>query len=286
VILGAHVRRGREATRGVVRACRERGADCAQVFLSNPRGWAPPAISDEDAAGLRDAWTDAGLGPLIAHAPYLVNVASPDPAMLAKSRELAAGTVRAAERVGVSAVVLHAGSGGTAGQESARNRAADTLRGAAREAGRTRVVVELMAGGRGAVASTIPEAARLLEEAGDDRIGLCLDTAHLFATGYDLAHPAGATALVEELRRRGILDRLTIIHANDAEFPLGSHRDRHANIGDGCIGEGFRALVSTPELAVVPWILETPGDASRQAADIARLRHWADEGAPPERARP
>jgi deoxyribonuclease IV len=284
VILGAHVRRGREATRGLVRACLERGADCAQVFLSNPRGWAPPGISDEDAAGLRDAWADAGLGPLVAHAPYLVNVASPDPAMLANSRQLAAGTVRAADRVGVSAVVLHAGSGGTASPEAARRLAAGTLRSSAGEAGRTRVVVELMAGGRGAVASTIDEAARLFEEAGDDRLGLCLDTAHLYATGYDLAHPAGAAGLVEELRRHGILDRLTLIHANDAEFPLGSHRDRHANIGDGLIGDGFRTLASTPELAAVPWILETPGDAPRQAADIVRLRQWGN-GGPSERAR-
>jgi deoxyribonuclease IV len=284
VIVGAHVRRGREATSGLVHACRERGADCAQVFLSNPRGWAPPGISDEEAAGLREAWTEAGLGPLVAHAPYLVNVASPDPAMLEKSRELAVATVRAADRSGVSAVVFHAGSGGTAAPEAARRLAADTLRGAGAEADRTRVVVELMAGGRGAVASTIEEAARLLEEAGDDRIGLCLDTAHLFATGYDLAAPAGATALVGLLRRHGILDRLAIVHANDAEFPLGSHRDRHTDIGDGYIGDGFPAIASTPELAGVPWILETPGDAARQAADIGRLRHWADEEAWPESA--
>jgi deoxyribonuclease IV len=286
VIVGAHVRRGREATRGLVRACRERGADCAQVFLSNPRGWAPPAISDEDAAGLRDAWTEAGLGPLVAHAPYLVNIASPDPALLAKSRELAAATVRTADRSGVSAVVLHAGSGGTAAPQAARRLAADTLRGAAAEAGRTRVVVELMAGGRGAVASTIDEAARLLEEAGDDRIGLCLDTAHLFASGYDLAHSAGATALVEEILRHGILDRLVIVHANDAEFPLGSRRDRHTDIGEGFIGHGFRALASTSELAAVPWILETPGDAARQGADIVRLRQWAGGGASPESSGP
>jgi deoxyribonuclease IV len=276
VILGAHVRRDREATSGLVRACRERGADCAQVFLSNPRGWAPPSISDEDASALRDALAEAGLGPLVAHAPYLVNVAAPDPAFLAKSRELAAATVRAADRTGVSAVVLHAGSGGAADPDAARSLAAATLRAAGREASRTRVVVELMAGGRGAVASTIEEATRLLEETGDDRIGLCLDTAHLFATGYDLADPDGVGALVEELHRHGVIDRLALVHANDAEFPLGSHRDRHRDIGEGYIGEGFRNLVSTAELGTLPWILETPGDAARQRADIERLRQWAN----------
>ncbi len=278
MILGAHVRRGAEATRGVVDACRARGADCAQVFLSNPRGWAAPA--DGPVAALGEAVTAAGISPLAAHAPYLVNVASPNSETLARSRSLARATVRAAARAAAGIVVVHAGSAAGSAPDVAAERAADSLRKLGKAHRGVRVAVELTAGSRGAVASTIAEGARLLEHAGEARLGLCLDTAHLFAAGYPLDGPDGAARIVTELRDHGLLDRLLLIHANDAEFPRGSGRDRHANIGDGGIGdEGFRILASTPELARIPWVLETPGDAARQAADIAKIRAWGSPAA-------
>ena len=274
---GAHVRRGAEATRGVVMVCPDGGADCAQIFVSNPRAWAGPTIRDDQAAAFREAWRASGLGPLAAHAPYLVNIASPNPAFLERSRQLASATVLACERMGVDLLVVHSGAGGTEGDRGgARIRAAETLRRTAGDADDVGVLVELMAGTAGAVASSIPEAAALLEAAGDPRIGLCLDTCHLFAAGYGLDTPEGVDELFTELAAHGLTDRVGLVHANDSMFPRGERRDRHENIGDGHIGiEGWRAIVDRPEAADWSFVLETPGDAERHAADIARLRALA-----------
>lgn len=276
---GAHVRRRSTGVAGAVEECRLRGADCAQIFVSNPRGWAGPAVSEEDAAAFRAGWEASGLGPLAAHAPYLVNIASPNPEFLTKTRELALSTVRACDAFGIDLLVVHAGAGGEGEPAAALERAASTLRSASDGAERVRVCVELMAGTSGAVSSTIPEAARLLDAAANEAIGLCLDTCHLFAAGYALDEPEGVDTLIGELRSRGLLDRVALIHANDSMFPCGERRDRHENVGDGFIGlDGWRAIVQRPEFREIAFVLETPGDAERQARDIATLRTLAGGG--------
>jgi deoxyribonuclease IV len=279
VILGAHVRRRGPGVRGAVQECRIRGAECAQIFLSNPRAWAPPASTPEETAAFRDAWSASGLGPLAAHAPYVVNVASTNPGFLERSRELSAATVREADRVGVDVVVLHSGTGAVGEPEAARRRAATSLREVLGAAARTRVAVELMAGTSGAVASTIDEARALLDAVDDERLGLCLDTCHLFATGYGLDDPGGVDEFVGELERTDLLARVALVHANDSTFGRGEHRDRHAYLDAGRIGiDGWRALVRSP-LAAVPWVTETAGDADRQRADLALLRALASPDA-------
>lgn len=279
---GAHVRRGSEATTGVVQQCRRRGADCAQVFVSNPRAWAPPSFSDEAAARFRDAWTTSGLGPLAAHAPYVVNIASPNRGFLARSRTLARRTARACDLLGVDLLVVHAGAGGTGEPARSRRRAVRSLLETVGAAEGVRVLVELMAGTRGAVASTIAEAAALLEGTDDDRLGLCLDICHLFAAGYGLDTPKGVAALFDELAAHELTGRVCLVHANDSAFSKGERRDRHAPIGEGAIGaEGWRALLARPEAADWTFVLETPGDAASHAAQIALLRSLA----PPDVAR-
>ncbi len=274
--VGAHVRRGSTGVAGAIEGCRIRGADCAQIFVSNPRGWVGPRTSPEDAGSFRLEWSASGLNPLVAHAPYLVNIASPNREFLAKTRALAASTARACDALGIDLLVVHAGSGGPAEPGAALERAALTLGLIAGEAEHVRILVELMAGTSGAVASTIPEAARLLEAADAPGLGLCLDTCHLFAAGYALDTEEGVGVLVDDLRAEGVDDRLALIHANDSMYARGERRDRHANIGDGHIGiEGWRAIVARPALAGVPFILETPGDAERHARDIATLRSLA-----------
>jgi deoxyribonuclease-4 len=170
--------------------------------------------------------------------------------------------------------VVPAGAGGPPGRGAAGRAAAETFRIAAAEASRVRVLVELMAGTSGAVASLPQEAEELLAEVGDDRVGITLDTAHLFAAGVALDDPDGVAGLSDELRARGLVERLSLVHANDSVFERGARRDRHTDIGDGLIGDaGWHALANDPLLSSVPWILETPGDADRQRADIARLRN-------------
>lgn len=270
------MRRGAEVTSGLVAECRRRGADCAQIFLSNPRAWAAPSFTEEGASRFREGWSQSGLGPLAAHAPYLVNVASPNPAFLARSRSLALETARACDRLGVDLFVLHSGAGGGGEASEARRRAADSLRLVAATSEHVRPLVELMAGTKGAVASTIADAADLLEQVGDPGVGICLDVCHLFAAGYALDDPTGVGALFAELAEHGLTHRVALVHANDSEFARGDRRDRHAPIGEGLIGEaGWRAILAQPEAAGWPFVLETPGDAGSHAAQIERLRRLA-----------
>lgn len=275
MILGAHVRRRQTGIPGAIEEATARGADCLQVFISNPRAWAAPRYDDAEAERFRTALTASGLRPCVAHLSYVGNVASWDPTTLARTRTLLGETVRACDALGVDLLVVHAGAGGPQDRGAALRTAAESFRLAVREADEVRVLAELMAGTKGAVASLPREAEELFAEVRDDRLGLCLDTAHLFASGVPLDVADGVEGLADELRARWLVDRVVLVHANDSVFERGARRDRHADIGDGLIGEtGWRSLVNDPVLGSVPWILETPGDAERQRADIARLRNF------------
>lgn len=274
MILGAHVRRRHAGITGALEEAGRRGADCLQIFVSNPRAWAGPRYSQSEVEGFRTALEASGLRPCVAHLSYVGNVASWDATTLHRTRELLGETVRACDALGVELLVVHTGAGGPQDREAARRAAAQSYRLAVQEAEGVRVLAELMAGTSGAVASLPHEAAELFAQVDDDRLGLCLDTAHLFATGVPLDDPVGVAALCDELRERGLASRLALVHANDSVFERGARRDRHADIGEGLIGpDGWRALVNDPLIGSVPWMLETPGDADRQRADIALLRN-------------
>jgi deoxyribonuclease-4 len=277
VILGAHVRRRQTGIEGAIEEARVRGADCVQIFVSNPRAWAGPRYGEAEVERFRSGLAASGLRPCVAHLSYIGNVAAWNPTVLRRTRELLLETVHACDELGVGFLVVHTGAGGAQSREAALQAAAMSYRMAAREATDVRVVAELMAGTTGAVASLPAEAEELLSAVADDRLGLVVDTAHLFAAGVPIDEPDGVAALSDELRARGLAERLGLVHANDSEFGRGEHRDRHTNIGDGLIGEaGWRALAGDPLLSSVPWILETPGDADRQRADIAFLRSLSE----------
>lgn len=272
--IGAHV-----PTRGglltAIEAAKDCGAEAVQVFISNPRGWAAPRITHQQADEFREAWRGSGLGPLFVHAPYLVNIASPNPGFLTRSVDLARASVATCSAIGADGFVVHAGSGGDAEPREAFEHAAATLRAAAGE-GDTRVVVELTAGTAGSVAATFPEAALLFEAVGDPRLALCADTCHLFAAGYELDGEAGVAACFDEMRATGLAERLLMVHANDAKGERGSHRDRHEHVGEGNIGvEGFMAILRRPEVQDVALVVETPGDLTDHARNIATLRRLA-----------
>ena len=277
MILGAHVRRRQTGIAGAIEEATSRGADCLQVFISNPRAWAAPRYDDAEAERFRATLAASGLRPCVAHLSYVGNVASWDPTTLARTRELLGATVRACDALGVDLLVVHAGAGGPQDRGAALRTAAESLRLAVQRSDDVRVLAELMAGTSRAVASLPHEAEELFEEVGDDRLRLCLDTAHLFAAGVPLDVADGVEGLSEELRARGLASRLALVHANDSVFERGARRDRHADIGDGLIGaDGWRALVNDPVIGSVPWMLETPGDVDRQRADIATLRSLRD----------
>ena len=272
--IGAHV-----PTRGgllsAIRAARECGADAIQVFLSNPRAWAPPRISRKEADAFRQAWGESGLGPMFVHAPYVVNLASPVPEFLERSIDVIRQAVAAASSVGANGYVVHAGSGGPGEPAESFRRTVSALRAVPAQGG-CDVVVELTAGTAGSVAATFPEAARLFEAVGDPRLKLCADTCHLFAAGYALDEPDGVAACFEELHASGLGDRLVLIHANDAKYERGARRDRHEHIGQGGIGvEGFFEILHRPEVQDLALVVETPGRLEDHARNIATLRRLA-----------
>jgi deoxyribonuclease-4 len=277
VRIGAHVP-ARGGPVGAIEAARDLGADAVQIWASSPRQWAHPHIESGRAEEYRAAWRGSGLGPLVIHTPYLVNVASPSPDFRRRSVDLAAATVAFAEAIGADGVVVHAGAGG-AGTDPAVALAAGarSLLAIAADAEHTTVLVELMAGTAGAVASTFAEARRLLDACdGHPRLGLCADTCHLFAAGYALATLDGVAACFAEVRRHGLSRRLRLVHANDSAFPRGLRRDRHANVGRGHIGErGFRAILAHPALRRCGVVIETPGTTEQRRRDVATLRRLA-----------
>ena len=227
------------------------------------------------------AWREAGLGPLILHAPYMVNVASPNRDFRRRSVELARATVSLAEAIGADGVVIHAGSAGASTERlEATEVAASSLMAIADSAHTTSVFVELTAGGAGSVASTFPEYRKLLDTARrHPRLALCADTCHLFAAGYSLDTPSGVRACFDEVRRLGLSRRLRVIHANDSKYALGAHRDSHTHIGKGHIGEvGFRAILAHPAVRRCAVICETPGRLEDHARNIATIRRLAATG--------
>jgi len=267
---------------GAIESARACDAAAAQIWGSNPRSWAPPNVSAERASRFREAWRATRLGPLFLHAPYMVNVASPNEDFRRRSIDLARRTVELAERVDARGVVIHAGAGGASTEPAVSlERAAASLMAVAAGADRVDVLIELTAGGSGSVASRLPQARELIDAAGrHPRLALCLDTCHLFATGYELDSAAGVAACFDELRRLRLSGRLKLVHANDSSFPGGARRDSHTHVGQGHIGEdGFAAILADRSLRGVPIVCETPGRLEDHARNIATLRRLSGSGA-------
>jgi deoxyribonuclease-4 len=265
---------------GAIESARACGAQAAQIWGSNPRALAHPNVSRERADEFRAAWKEARIGPLFLHSPYMVNVASPNRDFRRRSVDLARATVELAEDIGADGVVVHAGAAGASTERpQALEAAAASFRAIADTADTTRVLVELTAGGLGSVASTFPEARELFDAANNgDALGLCVDTCHLFATGYALDTEDGVAACFTELRRARLASRLKVVHANDSKYPRGQRRDSHTHIGRGHIGErGFAAILAQPAVRRCAVLCETPGRLEDHARNIDTLRRLADQ---------
>jgi len=272
---GAHVpTRGRLAR--AVDYAQSIGADAFQIFVSNPRGWAPPSVRHSAAREFVERRLETGIGGVYVHTTYLVNVASPDPGFWRRSADLARRELEAAAEVGADGLVVHAGAGGPGEWAAALERAAAAVRMIAGGGGGPEVLLELTAGGAGTVASTIPQAAELLTAAEHPRVGLCLDTCHLFAAGYPLDVPARAADPLRELATHDIGDRLRLVHANDSRDQRGSRRDRHEHPGRGRIGEaGLQAFLADPAVESCTVLVETPGTEEEHRRDVDALRRLA-----------
>lgn len=273
--IGAHVRSSGGVKEVVPRAL-ELGAEAVQFFISAPQQWRPPVISDEDAQAFRDAREGAGL-PAFLHGVYLVNLASTEPALLGRSVGSLKLYMKWGNALGVEGVIFHVGSHKGQGFEAVAPQVCRLMRDVLEYApDGCKLIMENNAGQGGGVGSTFAELGALIRGLDNDpRVGVCLDTCHAFAMGYDLASREGCERTMEEFDRYIGLERLVVVHANDSKVPLGGVRDRHENIGDGYIGyEGFRTILAHPAFRDVPFILEVPGidGEGPDAENVARLK--------------
>lgn len=232
-----------------------------QIFSHNPRQWKFSPIPREEAERFAALRKEHDIGPAFVHASYLINLASASTDIREKSIELLRHELENANTLGAEYVVLHTGSASGADPDKARAAAARSISKAiGRRRFRASLILENTAGQKGDITSSIKSLAEIIERCGPGKIGgICVDTCHAFASGYDIASEEGIEDLFSEIKKHVGLDKLKLIHLNDSKKPLGSGVDRHEHIGDGFIGmSGFRKLLSDKRISRVPMILETP----------------------------
>jgi len=252
------------------------GGDCVQVFTQSPRMWRPTDHKPEAIERFREKRSEAGIGGVVCHALYLVNLAAPDDAIYEKSIRAMCSTVDAASAIGADAVIFHVGSHLGAGFEVGLERTTAALTQILERCdGDTWLLMENSAGSGATIGRSLEELAVLMERLDHHpRLGICLDSCHLYASGYEVTDPAAVDELVSELDGRIGLDRLRALHINDSAVPLGANSDRHANIGEGLMGENLGAFLSHPAFQHLSAYLEVPGENKNgpNANEIQKLR--------------
>ena len=285
MLIGAHVRAGK----GLVPALEhgaDIGADAVQIFTQSPRMWKPSQYGDEVLAGYRVAQADhPSVVATFCHATYLINLASPDPELAAKSRTCLTANLSTADGMGADGLVLHIGSHRGSGFTTALPAVADALVRSLDEVDADvegcPILLENAAGAGDTVGRSFEELAEVIAATGDDeRLGVCLDTQHLWASGIPFATVDEADDLIDLIEDTVGLRRLRCIHLNDSKVDFGANKDRHENIGDGTIGaEGLAALLGHPDLQGIPAILEVPGEGDGpRTEDVTSARAVLDAG--------
>lgn len=275
--LGAHVSVAGGLAEGIRRGV-ELGCEALQVFVKNASQWRGKPLEPEEIAAFRAAHAASPIGPLVAHAAYLINLAAPDPAILAKSRAGLADELVRCAAVGVPALVVHPGAHLGQGEEAGISAIAASLDAVDAEIGDcpTRVLLEITAGQGTVLGYRLEQLAAIRERAASRaRLGVCLDTCHAYAAGYALDSARGWEEFLAAIERTVGFPLVGCVHLNDSVGTLGSRKDRHANLGEGALGlDAFRRLLAEPRFAAVPMILETPlGDDERgHARDLEILR--------------
>ena len=273
MLLGAHCAGG---IKGALDRAIEIGADALQLFAQSPRMWRFPEHAEADLARFRERRAEAGIGAVLVHALYLCNLASPDDVVYDKSAATMRATVDAACAIDADGVVFHVGSHLGSGLEAGLERAVPALRGVLdRCSDTTWLLVENSAGADGTIGRSVDELATIVDALdGHPRLGVCLDSCHLFVSGVDVGEPNAMTSVLAELDGRIGPDRLRALHVNDAAAPLGSNRDRHANVLEGELGERIGAFLAHKAVQRLPAVMETPGPDGHgpDAAEMQKLR--------------
>jgi deoxyribonuclease IV len=272
VQLGAHV----SASGGIHTAIDRIEAmdgDAVQIFTQSPRTWRPTNHDPANFERFKERRAEAGIGGVVCHALYLINLASPNDELYGKSVASLQNTMDVACAIDADGVVFHVGSHQGAGFEAALERVVPALRSTLERCSETTwLLIENTAGAGDTIGRSIEELAALYEALGrHKRLGICLDSCHLYASGYDVTKRKELDSVLAEVDASIGLDRLRVLHVNDSKAPLGSNRDRHDNIGAGLLGEDLGVFLSHPKLQRLPALLEVPGkDGHGPDADEVR----------------
>ena len=273
--IGAHISSAGGIDKAVDRAV-DLGADSVQVFTQSPRTWRPTNHDPASFERFRAKRAEAGLGGVLCHALYLCNLASPDDALYEKSVLAIGNTMQVACGIGADGVVFHIGSHLGSGFEAGLERVLPALEVVLELCSdETWLLMENSAGAGGTIGRSVDELATIYDRLGrHPRLGICLDSCHLWVSGVDVADPAALDACLDEVDSAIGLDRLRALHVNDAAAPFGSNRDRHANILEGELGEKLGVFLSNPRLQGLPAVLETAGPENHgpDAAEIQKTK--------------
>ena len=279
MLFGAHCSGG-------IKKALDRGAeldvDALQLFVQSPRAWRFPDHDPKDLEAFRDRRVELGVGAVLVHALYLVNLASPKDEFYEKSLVTMNSTMDAASAIGAEGVIFHVGSHLGAGLEAGLERAVPAMKEILEHSTDTTwLLMENSAGAGGTLGRSLDELVALFEACGrHERLGVCLDSCHLWVSGYDVTDRKALDALVGELDSRIGVDRLRALHVNDAQAPLGSNLDRHANMLEGVMGEGLGTFLAHPAFQELPAVMEVPGPDGHgpDAAEMSRLRDLHERG--------
>jgi deoxyribonuclease-4 len=281
MLIGAHVSTGGGLANAVQRG-KERGCESIQIFHQSPRMWRPTNHTEEDFAAFREAMDASPVEAVIIHAVYLINCATKDKELRKKSLTSLTHALRVGDGIGARGVVLHPGSQKTDPLKPSLKRAAKVIAAALKETDSCPLLIEQTAGHKGLLARDFDQTAELIELAGSgDRLGLCLDSCHLFVQGYDITDETHLGAVLDEADAKVGIERLGAVHVNDAAVPLGACLDRHANIGKGEKGKrGLSAFISEPRFEGLPETLETPGPEKKGSskAEVTLAKRLRREG--------
>lgn len=281
MLIGAHVSTAGGLAKAVPRG-EKIGCRSIQIFNQSPRAWKPTSYTAGDFEEFREAMKSSRIESVIIHAIYLISTATPDRELAGKSRDALVHALRVGDAIGADGVVLHPGSRKQEELIPALMRSGELIGDAISETDRCPVLIEHMAGHQNVLAHTFEEIAGIIEAAGGgNRLGLCLDSCHLYAAGYDIGTYEGIDQMLDDADRALGPDRLRALHLNDSKEPLGSRRDRHADIGKGEIGErGFTRFLSEPRFDGLPATMETPGPEKKGAvaADLELARKLLRRG--------
>jgi deoxyribonuclease-4 len=260
MLIGAHVSPAGGPARAIERGV-EKGCDAIQIFNQNPRAWKPTVYSDEQVEEFRTAMATSRVDAVLIHAVYLLNAASDEKEFRDKTRASLIASLRAGDALGAHAVVLHPGSAKTGKVAPAIKRAGKVIAQALSESDHCPLHLENTAGAGGTLGRSFQELADVIDAAGgSDRLGVCLDSCHLLASGYDIRTEEGLASVLDDCVGLVGLERVGSLHLNDSQTPLGSNRDRHADVGEGELGRrGCAVFLSEPRFQDLPCVLETNG---------------------------